>query len=77
MSSTTMRIVTYAVLTTIFCLVAPQIWSRDAVLLEEDFEGVKLEASIMEQIKDKDVWSGTPPEGWEITNENPKGPGYA
>ncbi|MCE2415816.1 hypothetical protein J4G07_17675 [Candidatus Poribacteria bacterium] len=55
-----------------FCLIAPQIWSRDVVLLEEDFEDVKLEASILEQIKDKDVWSGTPPEGWEITNENPK-----
>ena len=67
-----MRIVTYAVLMMIFCLVAPQIWSREAVLFEEDFEGVTLEASIMEQIKDKDVWSGTPPEGWEITNENPK-----
>ena len=72
MSSITMRIVTYAVLMMIFCLVAPQIWSREAVLFEEDFEGVTLEASIMEQIKDKDVWSGTPPEGWEITNENPK-----
>ena len=72
MSSTTMRIVTYAVLTIIFCLVAPQTWSREVVLFEEDFEGVTLEASIMEQIKDKDVWSGTPPEGWEITNENPK-----
>ena len=72
MKSVTMRIVRYAVLMITFCLVAPQIWSREVVLLEEDFEGVKLEASIMEQIKDKDVWSGTPPEGWEITNENPK-----
>ena len=72
MSRTTVRIVTCAVLMIIFCLVVPQIWSRDVVLLEEDFEGVKLEASIMEQIKDKNVWSGTPPEGWEITNENPK-----
>ena len=72
MKSITMRIVRYAVLMITFCLVAPQIWSREVVLLEEDFEGVKLKASIMEQIKDKDVWSGTPPEGWEITNENPK-----
>ena len=72
MSSTALRIVTYAVLTIIFCLVAPQIWSREVVLFEEDFEDVPLEASIMEQIKDKNVWSGTPPEGWEITNENPK-----
>lgn len=72
MSSTIMKPVTYSVLMIIFCLVAPQIWSREVVLFEEDFEGVKLEASIMEQVKDKNVWSGTPPEGWEITNENPK-----
>jgi hypothetical protein len=72
MSSTTVRIVTYAVLTITFCLVTPQTWSREVVLFEEDFEGVALEASIMEEIKDKNVWSGTPPEGWEITNENPK-----
>ena len=72
MNSTTVRVVTYSVFMITFCLVAPQTWSREAVLLEEDFEGVKLEASIMEQIKDKDVWSGTPPEGWEIKNENPK-----
>ena len=72
MSRPTMRIVTHAVLMITFCLVAPQIWSRDVVLFEEDFEGVPLEASIMEQIKDDKVWSGTPPEGWEITNENPK-----
>ena len=72
MSSITMRIITYAVLTITFCLVVPQTWSREVVLFEEDFEGVTLEASIMEQIKDKEVWSGTPPEGWEITNENPK-----
>ena len=72
MSPPTMRVVTHAVLMITFCLVAPQIWSRDVVLFEEDFEGVPLEASIMEQIKDDKVWSGTPPEGWEITNENPK-----
>lgn len=72
MSSITMRIITYAVLTITFCLVVPQTWSREVVLFEENFEGVTLEASIMEQIKDKEVWSGTPPEGWEITNENPK-----
>ena len=72
MNSSTTRIITYVVLMITFCLIAPQIWSRDVVLLEEDFEDVKLEASILEQIKDKDVWSGTPPKGWEITNENPK-----
>ena len=72
MTSITMRIIRYAVFTITFCLIVPQAWSREAVLFEEDFEDVALEASIMEQIKDKDVWSGTPPEGWEITNENPK-----
>ena len=72
MSTIPMKIVTYAVLTITFCLVASQTWGREVVLFEEDFEGVTLEASIMEQIKDKDVWSGTPPDGWEITNENPK-----
>lgn len=72
MTSITMRTIRYAVFTITFCLIVPQAWSREAVLFEEDFEDVALEASIMEQIKDKDVWSGTPPEGWEITNENPK-----
>ena len=72
MSSITTRIIAHAILITTFCVIAPQIWSRETILLEEDFEGVKLEASIMEKIKDKNVWSGTPPEGWEITNENPK-----
>lgn len=60
-----------AILVTTFCLSASLVWAVDTVLFEEDFEDVPLEASIMEQIKDKDVWSGTPPEGWEITNENP------
>ena len=47
-------------------------WAVETVLFEEDFEDVTLKSSIMEQIKNKKVWSGTPPEGWEITNENPK-----
>jgi hypothetical protein len=56
----------------VFCLVAPQIWGVDTVLFEEDFEEVPLESSINERVKDKKVWSGAPPEGWEITNENPE-----
>ena len=72
MNSNIMGIVISVILITIFCLPTPLVWSRDTVLFEEDFEGVTLEASIMEQIKDDKVWSGTPPEGWEITNENPK-----
>ena len=61
-----------ALLITTFCLSAPLVWAADTVLFEEDFEGVTLKDSIMEQVKDNKVWSGTPPEGWEITNENPK-----
>ncbi len=55
-----------------FCLATSLVWAADVVLFEEDFEGVPLGASIKEQVKDNKVWSGTPPEGWEITNENPK-----
>ena len=54
------------------CLTSHIIWSADVVLFEEDFEDVKLEDSIQEQVKGAKVWTGTPPEGWEITNENPK-----
>ena len=72
MNSNIIGIVISVILITVFCLATPLVWSRDTVLFEEDFEGVTLEASIMEQIKDDKVWSGTPPEGWEITNENPK-----
>ena len=71
MNSSIIGRVARAILVTTFCLSAPLVWAIDTVLFEEDFESVPLEASIMEQIKDKDVWSGTPPEGWEITNENP------
>ena len=71
MNNSTLRVVTHAILIIIFCLVTPQIWAVDTVLFEEDFEGVPLESSIKERIKDKKVWSGAPPDGWEITNENP------
>ncbi len=72
MYSNTIRSLIYTVLVIIFCLAAPTIWGIDTVLFEEDFEAVKLEDSIEEAVKGKDVWSNTPPEGWEITNENPK-----
>ena len=71
MNNSTLRVVTQAILMIIFCLVTPQIWAVDTVLFEEDFEGVPLESSIKERVKDKKVWSGAPPDGWEITNENP------
>ena len=72
MNSIFIEVVARAALIATFCLAASLGWAADTVLLEEDFEGVTLKASIMEQVKDNKVWSGTPPEGWEITNENPK-----
>ena len=72
MNSRAIRAFTYSVLVITFWLAASTIWGIDTVLFEEDFEDVTLESSIAEQLKDKRVWSGTPPDGWEITNENPK-----
>ena len=72
MNSRTIRALTHVFLVTTFFLAAPTIWSADTVLFEEDFESVKLQDSIEEGVKGTNVWSGTPPEGWEITNENPK-----
>lgn len=72
MYSSTIRTLTYTVLVITFCLTAPTIWGVDTVLFEEDFEAVKLADSIQEGVKGVEVWSGTPPDGWEITNENPK-----
>lgn len=72
MNSSTIRVFIHVVLVITFCLAASTIWGIDTVLFEEDFEGVPLEASIKEQVKDKKVWSGIPPDGWEITNENPE-----
>ncbi len=72
MNSSIMGIVAHAILITTFCLTAPMALAIDTVLFEEDFDDVPLESSINEQIKQEKVWSGTPPDGWEITNENPK-----
>ena len=72
MNSRAIRVFTYSVLVITFWLAASTIWGIDTVLFEEDFEDVPLESSIAEQLKDKRVWSGTPPDDWEITNENPK-----
>ncbi len=71
MNSRIMGVIAYAILVTAFCLSTPHLWAADTVLFEEDFEDVPLESSINEQLKDNKVWSGMPPEGWEITNENP------
>ena len=72
MSSSIVRVVVYAILITVFGLAAPLVWAADTVLFEENFEDVTLDSSINERIKDKKVWSGVPPDGWEITNENPE-----
>lgn len=72
MNSSFIGIVARATFIVTLCFTTSLVWAVDTVLFEEDFEGVTLGSSIMEQIKDKKVWSGTPPEGWEITNENPK-----
>ena len=71
MKSSIMGGVVCTILITTFCLSIPLVWAADTVLFEEDFEDVTLESSIKEQLKDKKVWSGAPPDGWEITNENP------
>ena len=71
MRSNIMVDIARVILITTISLSTLLVWAADTVLFEEDFEGVELESSIKEQIKDKKVWSGTPPDGWEITNENP------
>ena len=71
MNTGTIRVFTLSVLMLAFCLTASTVLGRDTVLFEEDFEDVKLQDSIAEAVKGTDVWSNIPPEGWEITNENP------
>ncbi len=62
----------YAIILITLLISIPTIWGRDTVLFEEDFENVKLEDSIEEDVKGVKVWSGTGPDGWKIKNENPK-----
>lgn len=62
----------HTILVITICLTPFALWGADTVLFEEDFENVKLDDSIEEGVKAADVWSGTGPDGWEITNENPK-----
>ncbi len=72
MNSNIGGVVVRAILITAFCLAGPLVWAADTVLFEENFEDVTLDDSINEQVKDKKVWSDVPPDGWEITNENPE-----
>ena len=66
------RVFTHVVLVITFCLTTPTILGAETVIFEEDFEDVNLQDSIAEVVKGTNVWSNTPPEGWEITNENPE-----
>ncbi len=68
----TIKSITKAILVIALCFTTLPILGAETVIFEEDFEAVKLEDSIEEGVKGVKVWSGIPPEGWEITNENPK-----
>ena len=68
----TIQLFKYAIILITLLISIPTIWGRDTVLFEEDFENVKLEDSIEEDVKGVKVWSGTGPDGWKIKNENPK-----
>ncbi len=68
----TIKSITKAILVIALCFTISTLLVAETVLFEEDFEAVKLEDSIEEGVKGVKVWSGIPPEGWEITNENPK-----
>ena len=72
MENRTICSITFTILMITLFLTSPIIWSADTVLFEEDFENVKLQDSIQEEVKGVKVWSGTGPDGWEIKNENPK-----
>ncbi len=72
MFTNTIKGIFHIVFVITLCLTSHIIWSADVVLFEEDFEGVNLKDSIAEGVKGTNVWSDTGPDGWEITNENPK-----
>ena len=72
MNTGTIRVFIPSVLMMAFCLTTSTVWSIDTVLFEEDFEGVQLEDSVQEAVKGAKVWTNVPPDGWEITNENPE-----
>lgn len=66
------RTITKAILVFALCFTTSTICGAETVIFEEDFEDVNLQDSIEEGVQAANVWSGTPPEGWEITNENPE-----
>ncbi len=68
----TIKSITKVILVIALCFTTSAILWAETVIFEEDFEDVNLQDSIAEVVKGTNVWSDTPPEGWEITNENPK-----
>lgn len=68
----TIKSITRIILVIALCFTTSAICGAQTVLFEEDFEDVELQDSIEEGVKGTNVWTNTPPEGWEITNENPE-----
>ena len=66
------RTIAKAIFVFALCFTTSTICGAETVIFEEDFEDVNLQDSIEEGVQGTNVWSDTPPEGWEITNENPE-----
>ena len=66
------RTITKAIFVFALCFTTLTICGAETVIFQEDFEDVALQDSIEEGVQGTNVWSGTPPEGWEIKNENPE-----
>ena len=66
------RTIKKTILVFALCFTTSTICGAETVIFEEDFEDVKLQDSIAEGVQGTNVWSDTPPEGWEITKENPE-----
>ena len=66
------RTITKAILVFALCFTTSAICGAETLIFEEDFEDVTLQDSIAEGVQGTNVWSDKPPEGWEITKENPE-----
>ena len=66
------RTITKAILVCALCFTTSTICGAETVIFQEDFEDVELQDSIAEAVEGTNVWSDTPPEGWEITNVEPR-----
>jgi hypothetical protein len=49
--------------------IVSSVYGIEAVLFEEDFEGLNLGPTINERIPRNDVWTDTPPDGWTIVDD--------